>query len=159
MCPRNLGGHMNTTDVKLGRSGRSRRRYSDDFKAQVIEACQQPGVSMASVALANGLNANLLRRWVVEAESPESRSTVREIQPGIKRGVSSEFVQLPIAGGLSSLSDIRVEIWNGNNTIAVTWPVSEAAAWPARGQSPPAGARRPTKPRPAICANAPPAGH
>ena len=119
---------MNTTDVKLGRSGRSRRRYSDDFKAQVIEACQQPGVSMASVALANGLNANLLRRWVVEAESPESRSTVREIQPGIKRGVSSEFVQLPIAGGVSSLSDIRVEIWNGNNTIAVTWPVSEAAA-------------------------------
>jgi transposase len=44
--------------------GRHRRTYPDDFKTQVVAACLQPGVSMAAVALANGLNANLLRRWV-----------------------------------------------------------------------------------------------
>jgi len=32
----------------------------------VIEACLRPGVSVAGVALANGLNANYLRRWVKE---------------------------------------------------------------------------------------------
>ena len=38
--------------------GRRRRcRHSADFKASVIRECLQPGVSMASVALANGLNA------------------------------------------------------------------------------------------------------
>lgn len=46
--------------------GRHRRTYPDDFKTQVVAACLQPGVSMAAVALANGLNANLLRRWVKE---------------------------------------------------------------------------------------------
>ena len=47
---------------------RSRRRYSEEFKKQAIEACLQPGVSMASIALANGLNANLLRCWVTERQ-------------------------------------------------------------------------------------------
>ncbi|MGD9636907.1 MAG: transposase [Lautropia sp.] len=41
-----------------------RRRHSAKFKASVIAACQQPGMSMAAVALANGLNANMLRKWV-----------------------------------------------------------------------------------------------
>lgn len=43
---------------------RRRRRHSDEFKARVVAQCRQPGVSIAGVALANGLNANLLRRWV-----------------------------------------------------------------------------------------------
>lgn len=34
------------------------------FKAAVMAACRKPGVSIASVALANRLNANLVRRWV-----------------------------------------------------------------------------------------------
>ena len=33
-----------------------------------MAACLQPGVSMAAVALSRGINANLLRRWVREAE-------------------------------------------------------------------------------------------
>lgn len=126
---------MNTTDVKLGRTGRSRRRYSDEFKSQVIAACRQPGVSMASVALANGLNANLLRRWVVEFDSPALEPVRREApQPTPERAVQvpAAFVQLPVARDSVLTSDIRIEIWNGNNTVAVTWPTSEApacAAW------------------------------
>ena len=45
-----------------------RRRHSAEFKAEAVAACRQPGVSIASVALARGLNPNLLRRWMVEAE-------------------------------------------------------------------------------------------
>ena len=47
---------------------RTHRRHSADFKVKVVQACRKSGVSIASVALANGLNANMLRRWVVEAE-------------------------------------------------------------------------------------------
>ena len=50
-------------------AGRRRRHHSAEFKAKVVEACTGPGVSMAAVALAHGLNANLLRRWVVEKKS------------------------------------------------------------------------------------------
>ena len=42
----------------------ARRRHAVAFKAQVVAACLEPGVSVAAVALANGLNANRLRRWV-----------------------------------------------------------------------------------------------
>ena len=54
---------------------RTRRRHAPEFKAQVIEACLQPGVSVAGVALANGLNANYLRRWVKEHREQTARST------------------------------------------------------------------------------------
>lgn len=47
---------------------RRRRRYSAEFKAEAVTAWRQPGVSMAAVAMSRSLNANLLRRWVVEAE-------------------------------------------------------------------------------------------
>ena len=43
-----------------------KRLYTPQFKAWVIEQCRRPGVSLAGFALANGLNANLLRKWVVK---------------------------------------------------------------------------------------------
>ncbi|WP_114968091.1 transposase [Rhodoferax ferrireducens] len=58
---------MATTSISPALPGRRLRRHSEQFKSEVIGACRQPGVSIAGVALANGLNANLLRRWVVEA--------------------------------------------------------------------------------------------
>lgn len=64
---------------------RSRRRYTAEFKQQAIEACLQPGVSMASVALANGLNANLLRRWVTERQA-EMASGGALNRPGFRGG-------------------------------------------------------------------------
>ena len=56
---------MNTNFVEAP-TGRQRRRYSFEFKAGAIKACK-PGISMAAVALANGLNANILRKRVNEA--------------------------------------------------------------------------------------------
>ena len=45
------------------------RLYSPEFKTELVKASQQPGVSLAALALHHGLNANLLRRWVREHES------------------------------------------------------------------------------------------
>ncbi len=56
---------MDITEVKWP-ARRRRGRYSDAFKREIVKACQAPGVSTASVALANGINANLLHRWVLE---------------------------------------------------------------------------------------------
>jgi transposase len=44
---------------------RRRRAHSVEFKAQVLAQCAQPGASIAAVALANGVNANLVRKWLV----------------------------------------------------------------------------------------------
>jgi transposase len=43
-----------------------RREYRPDAKQAVLAQCDRPGVSIAAVALANGLNANVVRRWLVE---------------------------------------------------------------------------------------------
>jgi transposase len=45
---------------------KSRRRvHGAEFKAQVLAEYAQPGASVAAIALAHGLNVNLLRKWLV----------------------------------------------------------------------------------------------
>jgi len=68
---------MNTSDIKLPSPGKRRGRYSNEFKQKLIAACNAPGVSTAAIALANGINANLLRRWVTEVRD----SGLRAVQP------------------------------------------------------------------------------
>lgn len=45
-----------------------RQRHSAKFKQKVVQACMQPGMSIASITLHYHLNANLLRRWVAAHE-------------------------------------------------------------------------------------------
>lgn len=41
--------------------------YDRGAKQELVRRCQQPGVSVAALALAHGLNANLLRKWITLA--------------------------------------------------------------------------------------------
>lgn len=84
---------------------------------------------MAAVAMAHGLNANLLRRWVHErAQPPADAVTVSEKPVG--------FIELPMpappAPPAPSTEAIRIEVRRGSTTVAVTWPAGAAdacAAW------------------------------
>jgi transposase len=49
------------------RGGR-RRRFDPQAKRELVQACLQPGVSVARMALDHGLNANLLRKWISDYE-------------------------------------------------------------------------------------------
>lgn len=107
---------------------RERRRHSDEFKRQVVAACQQPGVSMAAVALANGLNANLLRRWVNEldgrpvAPSVPARGATQRLSP-------TTLVPVTISGpDIGPPGQIQIEIQRPNTLVRITWPVTESAA-------------------------------
>ena len=62
---------MTYADQSAG-TRRRRRLHSDEFKANAVAACMQSGISMAAVAMAHGVNANLLRRWVRHAEMTTS---------------------------------------------------------------------------------------
>ena len=110
-------------------AGRRRRHHSAEFKAKVVEECARPGVSMAAVALAHGLNANLLRRWVVEKKSigltPASAMSAPQ----------QEFVALPLIGQAQQgpvAGDICIELRGGATTVTIRWPAQAAgdcAAW------------------------------
>jgi transposase-like protein len=41
-------------------------RHSAEFKTRAVMACRQAGASIAGIALANGVNANLVHRWIRE---------------------------------------------------------------------------------------------
>jgi transposase-like protein len=117
------GGHVNTIEqTSLVR--RRRRSYSEEFKADAVAACLQPGMSMAAVALSRGLNANLLRRWVVEAERTGSvRLSARNAAP-VESG--SRFIPVPLVSAPAE-PVIRIELRSGSGTVVVQWPVSAAS--------------------------------
>ena len=58
---------------------RTKRRHSAEFKARVVEACEARGTSVAGVALANGVNANLVRKWI----NKKQRNVVAGATPGL----------------------------------------------------------------------------
>ena len=41
----------------------ARRRYSVEFKAQVLAECEVPGASVAKVAMSHGINTNVVHGW------------------------------------------------------------------------------------------------
>ena len=110
---------------------RSWRRHSEEFKARVIELARQPQASVAAVALANGLNANMLRRWVRESESASknpSASPTSVLLP------SPAFVQLPMtpehAVPAAADDTVEVKIHRGDAKVVVSLPLNTAsAAW------------------------------
>ncbi len=52
--------------VRVNRTGR--RTYSPEYKLEIVDECSVPGVSVAAVALAHRMNANLVRRWIVQRQ-------------------------------------------------------------------------------------------
>jgi len=128
---------MGTSDLSAGElttpAGRSWRRHSTEFKARVIELARQPGVSTAAVALSNGLNANMLRRWVRQADGCVPSSAHKDA------AAVPAFVQLPMPqrappalppAPVQAPSCISVEIHRGSTTVQAELPLdARSAAW------------------------------
>lgn len=100
----------------------SRRRHGADLKAQVLRECECPGASVAAIALAHGLNANLVHKWRRLARSGGQNTFVP---------VPAHFIALPLAPTPVGptpppQSDIRIELRRATLAVNVTWPVSAA---------------------------------
>jgi transposase len=88
-----------------------RRTYTAEFKRAVVKQCMESGMSLASVAMAHRINANLARRWVVAHRClPDAKS---------KEAVALLPVTIEAAGGggvatertSSSAGVIEVEVY------------------------------------------------
>jgi transposase len=124
-----LGGHVHTISTQASGDRRRRRLHSDEFKAHAVASAAQPGVSMASVAMAMGINANLLRRWVRDAETPPGKIAEGAAHMALPSTApaSSSFVPVQLPGPVAPASDIRMEVKRGSTTVVVTWPAALAA--------------------------------
>jgi transposase len=121
---------------------KSRRRvHGAEFKAQVLAECQKPGASVAAVALAHGLNVNLVRKWLVgrgikRTGLPAARSVTRSQPVADAAAVPLQFIPVGLAPAVpvadesapASASDIHIELTRGGTQLCVRWPSTQAAS-------------------------------
>ena len=91
--------------------GVGRRRYGAEFKAQVVAECEAPGASVAKVAMAHGINANIVHGW--RKLSVQARGTPRGESSADVRLIPAAFmpIALPIEPAISAaVADIRIDL-------------------------------------------------
>ena len=116
---------MNTTGQVVETGRRRRRVHSPHFKAEAVGACQQPGVSIAAVALARGLNAAMLHRWVKQAERSGRPIAIRPTAPSMAMESGESFVPVALPSNPAE-GAIRIEVRRRGGTVSVEWPASAA---------------------------------
>jgi len=105
-----------------------RRWHSKAFKDEAVAACREPGVSLASVALERQVNANLLRRWVKDAEAKGPAARIIEAVPAEP---VPAFVPVKVSApkdGAGKEGPIRVRIRKGASRITIEWPASAGSS-------------------------------
>ena len=125
--------HTPNPEIQMPQAGRRRGRYSDEFKSQVVAACLAPGVSKAAIALANGLNANMLRRWVIESSQGRNSQLATIAKPPLTALANSDFIPVKFDPAPSAqVADIRIELQHANTAIQIHWPMAasnQCAQW------------------------------
>lgn len=125
-----------------------RRVHGAEFKTQVLAECQQPGASVAAIALAHGLNVNLLRKWLVgrgiQRAGLAAPRTVTRMAAGVGemsapslQFIPVEIATAPVAATATAtapeqaappVADIHVELTRGATQLSVRWPSAQAGA-------------------------------
>jgi transposase len=110
---------------------RTKRTYSADTKAELMAACRAPGASIAAVASAHGMNANVLHRWLKESSQfvqPQFDSSACAAAMDMAHQDVPLFipVSLPMSRSEPAEREIKVEVRRGGLVMTVSWPLSAA---------------------------------
>jgi len=123
----------------------NRRTHDAQLKAAVIAACREPGASVAAIALAHGLNANLVRKWLVGRglkrcglqNPPPAGVPAAAATPPAQAAAALQFVPvqlrppaLPAGQAQTSGGDeaIEIELTRAGASLKVRWPSAQALA-------------------------------
>ena len=108
-----------------------RREYSQQFKAEVLARCAQPGASVGGVALAHGLHSNMVHRWI-----REQRERQAAVPPAFVPLTMPTVPFIPAAlparqaetGGEQSLPEVDLQIQRGDLLVRLQCPLSQCGA-------------------------------
>jgi transposase len=130
-----------------------RRRHGAEFKAKVLAACDEPGASVSGVALAHGLNANLVRQWragrgiKLASSNAEPPVPSRALGRTPLIGATPEFVAIEMSAPQKTATRVAadradespsadrfilVDLRRGPLHLSVRWPTSggdDCTAW------------------------------
>ena len=103
---------------------RRRRQHAVQLKERILAECVEPGASVAAVALAHGLNTNLVHKWRRKANGHAGAVVVP---------LGETFIPVALAPSTPTVGgDIRLELRRGAMVVKVTWPrdaAAECAGW------------------------------
>jgi transposase len=92
----------------VGHQSNGRCRYDPGAKRELVEACLQPGISVARMTLEHGVNASLLRKWI-----NQYREHVRSVPPNTPATRSAFAPVLTLAEPKSVKAPFSVTLANG----------------------------------------------
>ena len=127
-----------------------RRKYSAELKAQVVNECEAPGASVARVAMACGINANVVHSWrqIARTRRPASAAlmhththTPTQFVPVVMASAvpatqdaapapasaSEPVVASTLAAAPFTAPHIEVELRRGTSTLKLLWPATATA--------------------------------
>ena len=107
----------------------SRRRHSAELKASILDECAVPRASIAQVALAHGLNTNLVHKWRRRASGVSVVAAPMQRADGF---IPVTLSPTPTPTPTRAAGDIGIELRRGATLVKVTWPLAAAAdcaAW------------------------------
>jgi transposase-like protein len=122
---------LKETDLARYSRQQTHRTYTRQFKAELVAASQQPGASIAAIALQHGMNANVLHRWLKE-HARDGRHRLIEPDPlgvAVTPSPVPAFIplKLPTTRHEPAACDIKVELRKGAVSMTLTWPARAAA--------------------------------
>ena len=118
--------------ITLPPAGCRRRRYSREFKAQIVETCNRPGTSVAAIARLHNINDNIVHRWIREAEQAASAVATATTTPARieANAVSACAVPpfVPVQVSAEQAERIHLELIKNGLSVRVDWPASQSAS-------------------------------
>jgi len=110
--------------LRVCRNGK--RVFAEDFKKSVVGQCLGSGKSVASVAMANGVNANLVRKWIDKHKVGAQRTEPPRLLP-----VSVMPLEEPVPAGSSAQASTQapdgvIEIDIGRARVRLRGVVDES---------------------------------
>ncbi len=104
-----------------------RRTYTTEFRQGLVAQCQ-PGVSVSRVALAHGINANLLRKWIDryrnQLPTPAAPEPSKLVAVQVELPVTAETD----ADATAYSQTIEISLTKRTTHINIRWPGNQAQA-------------------------------
>ena len=114
-------------DTMTTEKKRTRRTHSPELKAQILADCSRPGASVAQVAMAHGINANIVHGWRKRYRD-SALTPLRPIAEFIPIAVESALTEPPV----EEPGQVAIELHRTGLVMKLRWPLSateQLSAW------------------------------
>lgn len=107
----------------VGHKRDGRCRYDPDVKQELVRRCLAPGVSVARMAMQHGINANLLRLWIMKSQGRSVISPQSGV-PAKGQETSHAFVAVQIqAPGAPTMQTMPARLSRAQSSLPATLPL------------------------------------